>query len=273
MRLWWIAVIVASKAEAGPWSKSLGQAYVKVGEGFFLSNQYVDSTGAVHDGVDYFGASTYAYFEVGLYDGLQVQGFLPYTVGINTFQDDWKYMRTGGGDAVVGAQWSPPFPFPAAVRLELKVPMYDVARFNSFEALSTKFPCLGEGQLDVTPWISIGGGIPGTDLYVFGEVGYRFRTEAYVGRGYAVPIPYADTFVSRAQAGYKLFERLTIMATGEWLMPVVKDIYTKGYLVTSIGTYLRVYGGLAVEASFDPIVWATNASRGYGFGAGLSYAF
>ena len=257
----------ASAAQAGPWTKGGGEFYVKGGESFFAADTFVDSTGTVREGVEYFGASTFAYFEVGLFKGFQVQGYLPFTVARNTFPDGAGYMHSGGGDALIGVQWSPPIPgLTSAIRLEFKVPMYDVGAIKGRYA--TRFPAFGDGQLDITPWLSIGGGIPKTPLYAWAEAGYRFRTEGYVGEGDTRE--FLDSLVFAGQLGVGLGSHGWVGLTVSGVTPFELDEVTKAYLVLgpSIGIY--VYKNFALEASFDPIVWARNSSQGMGFSVGAS---
>lgn len=262
-----LAVCTASPAAAGPWSKSGGELYVKAGEGFFLADTYVDSTGQVREGTEYLGASTFAYFEVGVGPKLQVQGYLPFTVARNTFADGVRYLHSGGGDAVVAVQWSPPIKVTMAARLELKLPMYDVGGVEGQYA--TRFPAFGDGQVDVTPWFSIGGSIPKTPMWGYAEAGYRFRTEAYIGEGDTRV--FLDSFIFSGQLGVMIGERAFAAFTVSGVTPFRIDEVTKAYLALGPSAGVFLGKGFAVEASFDPIVWARNSSRGIGFGLGLSY--
>jgi len=257
----------APAAQAGPWTKSGGEFYIKGGESFFSASTFVDSTGTVREGVNYFGASTFAYFEVGLFKGFQVQGYLPFTVARNTFPDGARYLHTGGGDALIGIQWSPPIPgLTSAIRLEFKVPMYDVGGIKGNYA--TRFPAFGDGQLDITPWLSIGGGIPRTPLYAWAEAGYRFRTEGYVGEGDTRE--FLDSFAFAGQIGVGLGNRGWAGFTVSGVTPFKLDEVTKAYLVLGPSIGIFVYKNFALEASFDPIVWARNGSQGLGFSVGAS---
>ncbi len=259
--------VAAPAAQAGPWTKGGGEFYVKGGESFFVANTFVDSTGTVREGVDYLGASTFAYFEVGLFEGFHVQGYLPFTLGRNTFPDGAGYLHTGGADALIGVQWSPPIPgVTAAIRLELKLPMYDVGAIVG--SYATRFPAFGDGQLDITPWLSFGGGIPRTPLYAWAEAGYRFRTEAYVGEGDVRE--FLDSFVFAGQVGVGLGDRGWAGFTLSGVTPFRRDEITKAYLVLGPSVGIFVARNFALEASFDPIVWARNGSQGVGFSVGAS---
>ena len=118
-----------SAAWAGPWSKSAGQLYLKAWEGAYLANGFVGRDGRFQEGADHLSLTSALYGEVGVWDHLQVQAFLPYVIGRNTFDSGNRFFAAGGGDLLLGAQWSPQLGvFPAAVRLEGKVPLAAVAQ-------------------------------------------------------------------------------------------------------------------------------------------------
>ena len=262
-----VFLATASTSHAGPWSRSGGELYVKAGEGFFLADTYVDSSGTVREGTEYLGASTFAYFEVGLAPKLQIQGYLPFTVAQNTFADGVRYRQSGGGDALIGVQWSPPIPLTSAIRLDFKIPMYDVGGLEG--PLASRFPAFGDGQLDITGWLSIGGSIPKTPVWVFAEAGHRFRTEGYIGEG--DDREFLDSFVFGGQVGVNIHDRVFVAFSVSGVTPYKSDEVTKAYLVLGPGAGVMLGKGFAIEASFDPIIWSRNSSRGIGFGFGVSY--
>ena len=178
-----MAVLPALPAHGGPWTKEFGQFYVKLSEGFFVSDSFVNSEGVTQSGASYLGASTSLYFEVGVFTGLQVQGFVPYVISRNTFDDGISALRVGPGDLTAGLQYTPSLalPLPAAVRLDIKVPLYDVGSTSS--AFASRFPALGDGQIDMTLWLTAGGTLPIATVFAWAEIGYRFRTEKFVGDG------------------------------------------------------------------------------------------
>lgn len=264
-------VLLSAPAQAGPWTKSLGEFYVKLGEGLFLSDSYVDSSGRTVSGTDYFGATTSVYFEVGVYRSLQLSGYLPYIVGSNTFDDGASFIQGGGGDAVFGVQYTPPLalPIPYAVRVDVKIPLYDVDM--SGIPFATQFPALGDGQIDLSFWLSAGGSVPNLPLYAYGELGYRHRTEAFIGDGPGDGRDYGDGVVLFLQTGYTFFERLLLTANFGGVLSLEKSELTKSYLTLGPGLYLPLWRGLAAEAAFDPVVYANNSAPGMSFSLGVSY--
>ena len=268
-----IALLLAAPghALAGPWSKSWGEVYVKLGESIFLADSYVDASGQVVLGSEYLGATTFVYYEVGIWRGLMAWGYLPYLVAQNSFDDGSRYLQAGGADALLGLQYSPLFldlPVPLAVRLEFKVPFYDVGG-NAADPLASRYPAAGDGQLDVTFWLSAGGSVPGIPLYFFGEVGIRHRTEHYTGVGDDRAL--ADGLTFAAQVGYTIRHRLLVAVTTGGVVPFSSDEVTKGYITVGPVLALLLPRGLALEAAVDPIAWARNASPGVGFSLGLSF--
>ncbi|MBK07295.1 MAG: hypothetical protein CL920_29825 [Deltaproteobacteria bacterium] len=274
-----MALFAPRDVEAGPWTKQTGQLYVKLSEGFFLSNAFIDAQGKLQTGTDYFGATTSVYFEAGLPFGFQVLGYVPYTISRNSFSNGAWYMHGTTADSFFGLQYTPPvrLPLPMAARVEVKIPMYDLDRLpRAVGARANNFPAVGDGQIDVTGWFSIGGGIPNTPLYAFAELGYRFRTEAFVG---ALPASdqrsFLDSGLFFTQLGWTFWpqKRWMAMLTVHGLLPFGEDVYTKGYIVTALQVYLPIYEGWAFEASFDPIVWARNSAQSFQvFSVGISYS-
>lgn len=261
------------QATAGPWTKNQGELYVKLGQSFFVADSYRDSNGNLVTGSNYLGATTSAYFEVGLFKGLHAWGYLPYVVASNDIERDRAtWMRASGGDAMLGLQYTPHFinlPIPAALKLEVKVPLYDI---NGVDApYATKFPAPGDGQVDVTFWLSAGGALSSIPLFFFGEVGYRTRTEAFVGTG-PFTAEFAESFTFFASAGYTFFDRLIVAINMGGVVPFIADSASKGYVTLGPALYMPIWRGLAAEASFDPMIYTNNnASPGMGFSVGLSY--
>lgn len=280
--LFLICVCIPMQASAGPWSRDTGRFYAKVNQAFIFSSDTIDPA---KPGIPFFGSTTSLYGEVGLLYGLTLQGSLPFTVATHTSRTNPNefYQLGGFGDAELGLQWTPPplqklLKFPVAVRVNLKLPLYDTQMLNRVKDLSvsTSFPFLGEGQIDLTFWLSIGGSIPNTPLYMFGEIGYKLRTGAYIGDGFSSSnTRFLDTFMFQYQAGYKFFNRVLVMLNVRGAFPLGSELapLTKGFVGVGLGLYITLYKGLALEATFDPLVHAINSDRSIGFSVGLSYQY
>ncbi len=269
------------QAQAGPWSQAPGHFYVKASQNFLFGRESIGPTGEVSGG-DFFGASTQLYGEIGIFYGLQAQFFIPYSVFRVTRSPQEFYQLDSFVDSTVGLQWTPPFlqqaiGFPIALRFDAKIPMYDQKPFTQDPATKdtfTRFPIIGEGQLDFTLWLSAGGSIPRTDLYLFAEVGYRFRSEVFVDqRIAALGLDFLDSFVFQFQAGYNLFRRVLIMLNTSGVIPLGDSPVTKGFVGIGLGLYVPVWRGLAVEFNVDQMLWFKSAPPITSLGLGISYKY
>lgn len=258
-----------SPASAGPWSQKAGSFSLKLGQGFFLADGFLDTSGRLQQGVAYFGSLTSLATEVGLWKGLQASLFLPYSIGQNVYPDSGPYRQGGPGDLVLGLQYQFPLPFPLALRLEAKLPMYDVLWLQAqLGSIASSFPALGDGQIDFTLWASVGG-VWGP-LYGFFEIGYRFRTEAFPFSPVADRL-FLDTLVFSGQLGFRFWRSWLLQIGLQSSLPLGDDLHTRGSLSLPLGFYLPLKRGIALEVSIDPLAWAKNSAKGIGFHFGLSY--
>jgi hypothetical protein len=265
-----LSILVAQSAVAGPWTRSTGEFYVQTGERLFLADSYVDNRGALVNNVDYVGASTYLYMEAGIASQLQVHGYLPYIVAINSFIDDWRYMRGGLGDGLLGMQWAPFDDILLALRLDAKIPLYDL---NNYEGPYTlNFPALGSGQVDFTWWMSYGGNLPNRPLYIFAELGFRQRTGLYVGEGIDSPPDYGNSIPFNFQMGINRWAHFIPTLNIGGTIPFKDDGVTDGFVTLTEGAYIPLKGGFALVLGIDEIAWARNSALGYGFNLGFAYA-
>jgi hypothetical protein len=263
-----LLVLAPSSALGGPWTKNAGELYLKLSESLFFSDTVVDASGGRHPAPDYVGATTSIYLELGLWRGLHFQAYLPFTVARNGFAEGESLVNAGGGDALFGLQYSPPLglPFPNALRLEVKLPFYNAGLVDT-----TDFPALGDGQIDLTFWLSAGGSFA-SRLHLFSEVGYRHRTEAFIGDGPFQALSYGDGIALYAQGGgYAIVERLRVLVNFGGVVALTDDKLTQSSLSLGPALHLSLWRGLAIEATFDPVVFARNSASGFGLSLGLSY--
>lgn len=260
----------ARPADAGPWPKGLGQFYVKLDQSAFVSNSFINSRGMVQSGANYLGLTTSLYYEVGLYRGLQIQGLVPYTVATNDYADGTSARRAGPADMRLGLQYALPLHLPLrlATRFELKIPLYDVRAHGSLASL---FPALGRGQLDLTGYAIAGASLPWR-LYAWAEAGYRFRTEAFVGKGPLDDRSFLDSFVWLAELGWTFYRRMVVAIDFIGVVALGDDQWTKTYITLGPKLYVPVWRRLALEATFSPILLAKNSAPGFSFAFGVSYA-
>lgn len=263
-----------SHSEAGPWSKNTGGYYVKANGNAFLANGFRNAQGDFVDDVSYLGVTSSAYFEVGIYGGLQIQGTLPYTIAINSFKDSARFTQGSFADAQLGLQWSPPWRMPVvmAIRGNFKIPMYDIdALVKKYPEFGTRFPVHGDGQVDFTLWYSIGGVVPKLPLYGFVEIGYRFRTEVFIGS--SPDRSFLDTFVWNGQMGWTFWRRMILTLNFRGTVGLGDDTLTQSFITLGPGLYMPVWKGLAIELTYDGTLWARNASLGHSVALGISYSY
>lgn len=279
LKIVWISFLVGMFAHVfpqpghtGPWSKDLGHVYAKVSGNVFLANGFRNAQGTLSRDVFYTGITTTAYAEVGLGYGFQILATLPYTIAINAFQDGARFTQGSFADTQLGLQWMLPLRLPLvmAFRADIKIPTYDINTFmNQYPDVGIRFPVHGDGQIDITLWYALGGNIPRLPFYGFVEVGYRFRTEAFWST--VSDRTFLDNFVFHAQWGWYFWQRMILSVNFRGTLALGEDTYTQSFLTLGLGFYLPVWKGLAIEATFDPTLWAKNSSQGYAFSLGLSY--
>lgn len=263
------AVMIPLDASAGPWTKDKGKYYAKVSELYFSSDTFVAPDGQRVAGTDYLALTSAAYFELGLLDGLQIQGFIPWSFTRNHFEStDTKFANVGLGDMIFGVQVTPfKTKLPFAFRLDAKVPLYDVAGIDGPQASS--FPALGDGQVDLTLWGSFGGSFYPIPAYALAEVGYRHRTEVSFGQG--TGLEYLDGVTFLGQTGYIFREKLLFALNVNGVYTFKEDLYTQSFVTVGPAVGVNVWRGFWLEANVDPMVWSRNNSPGTTISLGISH--
>ena len=263
------AVAWSAPAYAGPWTRSRGEHYVKLSELYFASDTYVDATGARVQGTDYRAWTTAAYLELGLGERFHLQAFVPWALTRNAFDElDARYANVGFGDALVGVQTTPvELGLPWALRAQARLPLYDVAAIEGPSA--ELFPALGDGQVDVTLWGSVGASFWPVPAFVLLELGWRRRTGWYYGEGSGRD--FRDGAALLAQAGYTWRERLLMAVNVNGVWTPAQDTITQSFLTVGPALGLELGGGWMLEAGLDPMVWSRNNSPGTTYHVGLSH--
>ena len=270
-----------SSAQAGAWSKNFGELYTKVGADFYKAARYVDpNTGEEVEGLDFFGQQYSLYAEVGVLPKwpLQLSVLLPLSVGISHFPDETIFAEGDTGRATTirlgdmrvqvqtailrkGFQLSP--------AVELKIPLYGNGEVGSkFGTWREAFPLPGDGQLDVTGWIYLGGALAKTPMFVQGGVGYRHRSSTFIG--WETDLDFVDGIPFTATWGVNLGPILAMLQV-DGIKNIRDDEITRENLSVGVGIFASVWRGLAIEGRFAGEVWANNAAQGISFGVGLSW--
>ena len=272
-------LVGAAPAQAGAWTRGFGEHYVKVGADSYVGLAWVDpETGEPVD-ARYFGEQISLYGEVGVLPvwPLQVSVQVPLSIGTLDFGHDsfaeagrGRATTTRLGDLRVAVQTAILRKgFQLGLGAEVKVPMYaNDSVGGEFGSWKPAFPLPGDGQVDVTPALVFGGSLPGTPLYAQGSVGYRFRTEAFVG--WDTDLEFVDGIPFSASLGLDK-GRLVVQVGVDGLKNVQADAVTREWLGVSGTVLVTVWKGLAIEGRFGGEPWAHNAPQGLSFGVGLSW--
>lgn len=271
--LLWVLVVDVGRAQAGPWTRPVGSWYAKLSQGVYVAQGYRDADGRFIDDATYTGHTTSLYTEAGVLDRLQAQLYLPFLVAINSFDSGSPSAlaapcpggvasgasRRGFGDARAGLQLDPGLlPIPHAFRLEAKLPLYDVTQPQG--QCGDLFPQHGDGQVDATLWLSVGGSLLDGDAFAYVEFGHIVRTDVYpLGDAQG---GYAQTLGGALQGGYKFMPDGYAMLSLRIEAPYEDDGRSKGGLSLGPQVIVPLGGGFSAEADLGFSPWAVNGSQG-----------
>lgn len=272
-----IALWLAAAAHAGAWTREPGQLYTKVGADGYRAFRFVSpGTAAEGDGA-YFGQQYSLYGEFGVLPVHKGQLALGVPVVIGTLWseifDPFGALRVRAttarmGDLRATAQVALHPDLPLALAAEVKVPLYANGSVGAeLPTLSSLFPLPGDGQVDVTTWVYAGAS-PADATFVEGGVGWRHRTEVFVG--WDTPITFVDGITWNLKGGRTFGKVIVILGTDGVVNPV-SDRWSRQYAALFGSALIDVAPGLAIEPRLAGEVWALNASQGIGGGLGLSY--
>jgi len=276
-----VAALFASASRAGPWNKAPGDGYAKLGSATFTSKVGCDDDGVCtpSDPFTLTAETLFAYVELGISERLTFTALVPFVFATNQSSFGVNFHTIGLADLTLGAQLGllQGGPFVVASRFELKLPMYQggpsiagrQSRIVDGYPRSTRyFPALGDGQVDLTAFLSFGLSIPEIDAFIAFEPGYRHRTSVIT-----------DAFVAQGTFGLFVLDRhilLLMNAQRVFTMPVVDertDVLGKAYFAMGPAAMVYVTDGLAIEIGADVLLLGQNAAQGSQLSCGVSYAF
>jgi hypothetical protein len=287
--------LFSGSAMAGPWVKGQGNGYAKVGNVTFVSDYFYDEAGLAQSGDPFIlrANTTYFYGEVGIFERLMMVGMVPYVFSTNQHLSGLNFHTFGFGDAMLGLQLGilEDAPFLVSARLETKLPLYEGAPtvrglrtevVEGYPRTSTFFPALGDGQVDLSGFLSVGGPIPFRGGFWGFEPGFRWRFG---------DITHAGVFM--ANGGFYLVPDVILMlVNAQGVITVPSDnpaeiTVGKGYF--SLGPAFMVFlgHGLAVELGADLVspafldeasgewqsLYGVNTAGGFQVLMGLSWTF
>lgn len=284
------ASLFTAPARAGAWVKPPGAGYAKVGLSSFVSDVAYDDDG-VRLRTDPFtlrAQTVYGYAEVGIGPRLMLVGYAPWVSSTNQLKTDGGILgfhTLGFGDALLGMQFGlvPDGPFVVAARADLKVPLYQgapsvrgrsVVAVPGFPRSQGRFPALGDGQVDVTTSLLLGGAFP-FDGYFSWETGYRLRTgnvsDAVVGGGSTGVFFWHHRLLPMWNLSF--IYSLDVRKRDDG---VALETLGKGYVSTGPACMVlldELAEGLALEMGAEFVFRGRNAAGGANLQSGISYAF
>lgn len=251
-----------STATAGPWTKNAGQAYIKTGQSIYRATEFRTGNGLLIEGVDYLSTTSFVYAEVGILKGLHLQTYLPLMYS-RTVLGPTKSSDFGLADGQLSVQASPlELPFPTAIRLEAKLPLYG-------PPATSMTPARGDQQVDLALWLSAGGSLYPNPLYFYLDLGYLHRSSWTFDDTVAPEL--SDGIVGIAQVGYTFFDRVTTAITSSAVLPFRSDFVSQSYITLGPSIFIPLARGFALEFDGYFTPYSRNSAAGWALGTGLSF--
>ncbi len=275
-----VFVVAWSSAVAGtPWIQERGASYIKVSEQRFATTGFVAPDGTRDDSAQYVGFMTAGYAELGLGGGVQVMVSVPH-LGSRMVVSDAAFVNRGVGDVLagiaVGREWLAGLPVSLGMRA--KLPAYDNAKLDAYGLSSGRFPALGDGQVDIDGVASVGTGVSAGPVrgWWLADVGYRHRTEWWLGDSSQPDRALADGMVGRVQVGWAPMVR---GRNAGWVFAEVggvkafsADLVTRQFVEVAGGLAAKVgHSDWAVEAGGSRLLWTRAAAPGGAVSVGVSH--
>ena len=272
-------LLVPATAHAGAWTKEFGAYYAKVGGDYYKPAAYVDPETGEETTDAFFGQSYSAYLELGVFPlwPIQISVLVPLSIGTVTFTDPKSFGDATGratttrmGDLRVGVQGQLlKKTVQLSLGLEVKIPLYGNDRVgDEFSTFREIFPLPGDGQIDLNPWLHVGGAIPNTPVWMTGGAGYLHRTSTFIG--WDTDLDFLDsitfTYTFGGTAGPVL-----VMFNLDGNKNFVDDAVTRERLAVGPSVAVNVWRGLSISGRLQGEVWSRNATQGVSFGFGVSY--
>ncbi|HHO51185.1 MAG TPA: hypothetical protein ENK18_10015 [Deltaproteobacteria bacterium] len=278
------ALLLASPAHGGAWTRELGSFYVKGGADLYQAQRFRAPGAPDESEGGYLGQQYSLYAEGGVspLHPVQLAVSAPLTIGTHRTEiiDAFgplpvRATTLRGGDLRATIQTALLDRAPVSAAVEIKIPLYANGSVgDSVPNYKELFPKPGDGQIDLTLWLSAGAAVL-PDLFVEGGIGYLHRTEVFIG--WQTDITFADGARFGGKAGYRVLE--------PWLMIVgldgqlaftqtgpdgLEDLYTRQFITLSTSALIDLAEGLSLEPRIAQDLFARNASQGLGVGLGLS---
>lgn len=272
-----LLLALLSVADAGAWTRSLGEYYGKVGVDVYVARDYVVPGGGDAASQSYLGQQYGAYVELGLLEVHPVQLGIsaPLTIGSVDFERADVFQSATGhvtsvrlGDLRLQPQVALHPDIPVAFAVEVKLPLYTVDGICSeYGPYADVCPRPGDGQIDVTEWVIAGASLSGVPLWGEVGLGYQHRTEVFIG--WDTDLELADGVVWASTVGGTVGP-LVVMVKADGTHPLRSDRVTPGWVRVGPALLLTLGEHIGLEARAQWDVAAQVTSRGTGVGAGVS---
>ena len=279
-----VALLFGATADAGPWVASPGGGYVQGGVSYFSAQE--GQREGVATGLAYQTTTFSLYGEFGLPGRLQLTTYVPYVLGVNVSgSSNVRYNHNSLGDMNFALDHAPIRRFPFTFGVEVKVPGYDdPMQFEGATGIdnelfdASKFPVLGDNNVDVTPRVQIGKSLGEIPVWMQMSVGYRFRSCQLHGSGRCRD--FRDGLVADASVGgwvwnrnlaVQLFVKGNVALEPDTIntIPTEESLYVQGKLTFAD----EALGGVSTSIGVGGIPYANNAARGYDVSLSLAYQF
>ncbi len=259
-----LVMVSSSTVEASPWTKSAGQYYAKVGQSVYQASSHRRGDGVLVDDISYFSTTSFLYAEVGVFDDVHLQTYLPMAYA-RASDGQASVSDVGFQDALLSAQASPiDVGTPTSIRFEAKLPLYGLP--------DPPFaPARGDQQVDLTLWLSAGRGLTQLPLYFYIDAGYRHRTSRTVRENPLPPPDYSDSMVTFATAGYTVAETLDIGLFSSAIIPLSREPFDESYVTVGSSIFFPLNDLVALEADAYMTPYARNSASGWSVAAGVSF--
>lgn len=271
-----LGLLVAAQASAGAWTKDAGSYYTKAGGDGFWALSWAQSGVQARDQDRFLGQQYSLYGEFGLLKAhpVQIAGSLPLSVGTLWFVRRDNGTRAEGratvhrmGDIRLRPQVALHPDKPIALAVEVKIPGYRVDTVcDDNPAFLVLCPRPGDGQIDIQPMV-LGGGQVGKKGFAELGVGYRHRTEIFLG--WDTDFEFGDSLVVEGGGG-AWAGKLLVMGKVDANVLFRSDATSAQYVRLGPSVLFDVAEGIGIEARTQADVTAVNAPRGLGFGVGIS---
>lgn len=284
------ALAFSMGASAGPWVKDQGDYYAKGSMQRFTSTRYVDASNQVVEleGAWFEGDLFSLYTEVGLGHGLGIVAMIPYAASRNVYLDPRViYGYRGLGDVELGLQYGRRFgSVPVSLTVQAKLPFYDNHDPRITPGQQGVFPILGDGQIDVTTWLAVGGGfsLGPWGAWALGEGGFRVRTGVYPFDSAPPDMGFAEGVTWRTQVGvlprFGSWEAGWVALEASGVVNVATDERTRQWTQLAGSVAGRLWeapaerrlavGALHLELGLSALVLTRNSAPGWAWNVGLS---